>query len=264
MPKLGSNTASSHYPFILFENGCKRAFVHRFNLCMTGFLFLAFVVLTAAGVFVVVARYHDIRSASRVLAALSAWLVYVGLIGYFGVVRNPALRPPGPVFLFVPVVVFLVLFISRALLTARGNHARMIPLWLLLGGQSFRVIVELFIHQLWTEGLVPKMLTFSGANVDIYVGASAPLIAWLATRGRAGMRFALAWNVLGLLALCNVVVRAVGTAPGPLNLIHAEVPDLMIGTFPFMFIPGFFVPLAVMLHVFALKAVSHELRAATD
>ena len=33
------------------------------------------------------------------------------------------------------------------------------------------------------------------------------------------------------------------TAPGPLNLIHAEVPNRMIGTFPFMFIPGFLVPL---------------------
>jgi len=27
------------------------------------------------------------------------------------------------------------------------------------------------------------MLTFEGANVGIYVGASAPLIAWLSTRG---------------------------------------------------------------------------------
>jgi len=75
-----------------------------------------------------------------------------------------------------------------------------------------------------------------GANVDIYVGASAPLFAWLSTRGRLGMKFALAWNVLGLLALTNVVIRAVLTAPGPFNLIHAEVPNLMMGAFPFMFI----------------------------
>jgi len=48
--------------------------------------------------------------------------------------------------------------------------------------------------------------------------------------------------VLGILALTNVVIRAVLTAPGPFNLIHAEVPNLMMGTFPFLFIPGFFVP----------------------
>ena len=45
------------------------------------------------------------------------------------------------------------------------------------------------------------------------------------------MKLALIWNVLGLLSLTNVVIRAVLTAPGPFNLIHAEVPNLMIGTF---------------------------------
>ncbi|HYL93609.1 MAG TPA: hypothetical protein VEW69_10700, partial [Alphaproteobacteria bacterium] len=111
-------------------------------------------------------------------------------------------------------------------------------------------------HQLWLEGVVPKMLTFRGANFDIYVGASSPLIAWLSTRGQLGIRLALVWNVLGLLVLGNVVVRAVLTAPGPLNLIHAEAPNLMISTFPFTFIPGFFVPLAVVLHALALRSSS--------
>ena len=217
-------------------------------------LFLAFVVLMAVGVFAVEARYRDVRRASIVLAVLTGWLIYVGMIGLLGVLRNTAMRPPGPVFLFVPIIGFLFFPVLRTSLTGGQDPARMIPLWLLLGAQSFRVVVELFIHQLWVAGLVPKMLTFSGANVDIYVGATAPLIAWLATRGKVGLRLALGWNVLGLLALCNVVVRAVRTSPGPLNVIHAEVPNLMIGTFPFMFIPGFFVPLAVALHFFALRA----------
>jgi uncharacterized membrane protein len=100
--------------------------------------------------------------------------------------------------------------------------------------------VELFLHQFWIDGLVPKMLTFEGANVDM-----------------------LAWNVLGLLALTNVVIRAVLTALGPFNLIHAEVPNLMMGAFPFMFIPAFFVPLAVVLHVFSIWAIRSRLRTAT-
>jgi hypothetical protein len=66
----------------------------------------------------------------------------------------------------------------------------------------------------------------------------------------------LLWNILGLLSLANVVTRAVLTAPAPLHLIHAEVPNRMIGTFPFMFIPGFFVPLAVVLHVLAIRSLA--------
>jgi hypothetical protein len=63
----------------------------------------------------------------------------------------------------------------------------------------------------------------------------------------------------GLLALLNVVTRAVLTAPGPLNLIHAEVPDRMISTFPFLLIPGFFVPMAVVLHLVAIRAITSRL-----
>jgi hypothetical protein len=67
------------------------------------------------------------------------------------------------------------------------------------------------------------------------------------------------WNYLGLAALANVVVRSALTAPGPLNMIHAEVPNLAIGVFPFTFIAGFFAPLAVILHVLAIRALRARL-----
>ncbi len=225
---------------------------------MTATLFLGFVAMMAAIVVGLVARYLNGRTAFRVLAGLSAWFIYAGLMGYFEVLKNTAMRPPGTAFLLVPVLFFLFLFIVRFSANARIILA--FPLWIILGAQCFRVGVELFLRQLWIGGLVPKMLTFEGANVDIYIGASAPVIAWLSTRGRLGLKLALAWNVLGLLALTNVVTRAVLTSPGPFNVIHAEVPNRMFGTFPFMFIPGFFVPLAVTLHVLAIRAIRSRLR----
>jgi len=229
---------------------------------MTSTLFLGFVAIMATVVIALIARYLNRRAAFRVLAGLSAWFIYAGLLGYFGVIKNTATRPPGIAFIVVPVLLFLILFIVR--LSANARVVLAFPLWIILGAQCFRIGVELFLHQLWIDGLVPKMLTFEGANVDIYIGASAALIAWLSTRGRLGLRIALAWNVLGLLALTNVVVRAVLTTPGPFNLIHAEVPNLMMGTFPFLLIPGFFVPLAVVLHVLAIRAISSRLRTATS
>jgi hypothetical protein len=227
---------------------------------MTAALFLGFLGMMAVIVVAMVARYLHLRTALGVLAGLSVWFIYAGLLGYFGVVKNTAMRPPGITFIVVPVICFLVLFIAR--FSADAGVAPSFPLWILLGIQCFRIGVELFLHQLWINGLVPKMLTFEGANVDIYIGASAPLIAWLSMRGRRGLKLALAWNVLGLLALTNVVTRAVLTSPGPFNLIHSEVPNRMFGAFPFMFIPGFFVPLAVVLHVLAIRAISSRLRTA--
>jgi hypothetical protein len=227
---------------------------------MTATLFLVFLATMVTIVVVFIARYVSRRVAFRVLAGLSAWFIYAGLLGYFGVIRNTAMRPPGIVFLVAPIVLFLFLFIVFMVRSsASARVALAFPLWILLGTQCFRIGVELFLHRLWIDRLVPQMLTFEGANVDIYIGASAPLIAWLSTRGRSGMRIALAWNVLGLLALTNVVIRAVLTAPGPFQLLHAEVPNRMLGAFPFLFIPGFFVPLAVTLHVLAIRAIRNPL-----
>jgi hypothetical protein len=228
---------------------------------MTAILFVAFVAIMAALVVATIARYLGGRAAGWVLAGLLLWITYAGLLGYLGVLKNMTTHPPGIVFLVAPVLLFLLVFLVFVVLSNAGARVALaFPLWILLGAQSFRIGVELFLHQLWIDGLVPKILTFEGANVDIYVAASAALIAWLSTRGRWGLGIALAWNVLGLLAITNVVTRAVLTAPGPLNLIHAEVPNLLLGTFPFLFIPGLFVPLGVVLHLLALRAIVSRLR----
>ncbi len=222
-------------------------------LLMTSALFLGFVLLMAGVVAVLCVRYLGGRTTVRVMIALSGWLLYVGMLGYLGVVANTTMRPPGAALILVPIAAFLVFFASRTAMATRARWPLAFPTPVLIGTQVFRVGVELFIHHLWLAGLVPKMLTFAGANIDIYVGATAPLAAWICTRGQWGRRLALLWNGLGLLALANVVARALLTAPGPLNLIHAEVPNRMIGTFPFVFIPGFFVPLAAVLHLLAIR-----------
>ena len=224
---------------------------------MTSALFLGFVAVMTTFVVAMIGRYINRRAALRVLAGIVVWFLYAGLMGHFGIISNARLRPPGITFILIPVLLFLIIFLVRPSAGARGLPA--FPLWLILGTQCFRVGVELFLHQLWIEGLVPRMMTFKGANIDIYIGLTAPLIAWLSSRGRWGLELARAWNILGLLALLNVVTRAVLTAPGPLNLIHTEVPDRMIGTFPFLLIPGFFVPLAVMLHVLAIRSIRGSL-----
>ena len=224
---------------------------------MTFTLFLGFVALMTTFVVALIDSYINRRAALRVLAGLVVWFLYAGLMAHFDILGNPETRPPGIAFIVGPVLLFLIFFIVRPSASAQGVLA--FPLWLILGTQFFRVGVELFLHQLWIEGLVPRMMTFKGANIDIYIGLSAPLIAWLSTRGGWGLKVAGAWNILGLLALLNVVTRAVLTAPGPLHLIHSEIPDRMIGTFPFLLIPGFFVPLAVVLHLFAIRAIGSRL-----
>jgi len=221
---------------------------------MTATLFIAGAALLAAAVLLAARRYLWAGAARTVTLGLPLWLLYVAGLSKSGVIADASQRPPGALFVILPVFLFIGLFAVRS---ASGSKvAASLPIGLLIGAQAFRVPVELGLHRLWSIGLVPQLMTYEGGNVDILVGLSAPLVAWLAMRSEAGRRLAIGWNVVGLLSLANIVVRSALTAPGPLNLIHAELPNLAIGTFPYTLLAGFFAPLAVLLHVLSLRALS--------
>jgi hypothetical protein len=103
------------------------------------------------------------------------------------------------------------------------------------------------------------MLTYEGANFDIVAGLSAPVVAWLTASRRLSSRLALAWNVFGLVLLANIVVRAILPTPA-LQALVTEVPNRAL-MFPFTFIPGLMAPLALTLHVLAIRALLEGLRA---
>jgi hypothetical protein len=85
---------------------------------------------------------------------------------------------------------------------------------------------------------------------DIIVGLAAlPVAAWLAARGPAARPVVLVWNVLGLLDLIDAIGLAVISSPGPLHLISAEPGMALMGTLPWLLIPGFLVPLLAMTHL---------------
>jgi hypothetical protein len=225
---------------------------------MTAALFLGLVLLVAAGVVAALMQWGSRRAAIALSLVLLAWLAYVGVLGASGVLVNTTLRPPAPLALALPLVGFVAwLAWSRA----GARAALAVPLTVLIGAQVFRIAVELLLHRLWQEGMVPRMLTFEGANFDILVGLSAPLAAWAATRGRAGAAIAMGWSVAGLALLANVVVRAVFTAPGGLHLITSDVPNRLPGVFPYVYLAGFLAPLALVLHVLAIRALRRRLSA---
>ena len=226
-------------------------------MTQTAALFLAFVATLFVTVVLVAAWRLRAHTATAVATGLALWLAYVGVLSRSGLIADTTLRPPAILAIVGPVFVFVLFAVVRS--RSAGRIALAVPLWVLIGLQTYRVGVELFLHRLWAEGLVPRMLTYDGANVDIWIGASAPVAAWIATRGGRGLYAALGWTVAGLMALANVIVRSALTAPGPLHLLDAEVANRAIGTFPYTFIAGFLAPLAVTLHVLALRAIAARL-----
>ncbi|HEY4080154.1 MAG TPA: hypothetical protein VGM81_05615 [Burkholderiaceae bacterium] len=221
-------------------------------------MFLAYVGLVAAVVAGLLARAFQGRAREGAMLGLVIWLAYVGAFSGLGWLRDPGLRPPGMLLLVAPVFTALVLIVG--VLPTGKRLAAALPLAALIGFQVFRVGVELALSELHAQGLAPRLLTLAGGNVEILIGLSAPLIAWLATRGTRGRRIALLWNGLGLLSLINVAARAVLSAPGPLNLLHTEVPNVAFGFFPYGFIPGFMAPLAFATHMLTFRVLRSAAR----
>jgi len=214
-------------------------------------LFASYLFLVVAAVAIVLWRFLPIRHFLIAVAILASWLVCATILGATGVVGRYDHVPPGLVLMVGPIIVVLL---ALALSKPGGVLSAHIPLTLLLGFQVFRIGVELALHHLYSMGLAPRLITLEGGNIEILIAFTAPVAAWLVTRGAAARRLAWTWNLAGLLSLGNVIVRAVLSAPGPLNLIHAEVPDTAILTWPFTFVPGFMAPLAMALHVIAFRA----------
>lgn len=215
--------------------------------------FSAWVVVVALACVATLGRYLPRRDATAGTVALLVWLAWAGGVAASGLMADPTARPPGIAWLAVPSVVAIV----GVLGLGRGGArlAAAVPLALLLGMQVFRVGVEAVLHALHELGRVPSLMTLSGGNVEAVVALAAPVAAWASTRGRTGRRVAWAWNLVGLLSLANVVARGVLSAPGPLQRLSVDVPNVAIGHLPFSYIPGFMVPLALSLHVLAWRAL---------
>ena len=94
------------------------------------------------------------------------------------------------------------------------------------------------------------------AAAVILVGLTAIPLAWLCFMRGARRRFiAVVWNVAGIAILANIVIHALLSAPTPFQVLRTEPPTTIIATLPYIWLPGFLVPLALSLHVASLRTL---------
>lgn len=85
---------------------------------------------------------------------------------------------------------------------------------------------------------------------DIFVGAVAPLVAWLVYRQPDNSRPILwIWNIVGALDLIDAVFLGATSSPGPVRLFFGEPSAAIMTTLPWLLIPGFLVPLLFAVHI---------------
>jgi hypothetical protein len=190
------------------------------------------------------------RLALRLAGGLAGWLGLAAGLAAAGVLSDFEARPPRMVLLLAGT---LVLF---TVATSRPAAARLIaaaPRHWPIGLQAMRVAIELGLWGLFAAGKLPVQMTFEGRNIDIVVGLTAPIVAAGVARGWIGTRGAVAWNVASLGILANIIGIAVTTLPGPLHLDWPGISNMIVTTPPFVWIPTFFVPVALFGHVISLR-----------
>ena len=186
-----------------------------------------------------------------IFIGITAWLILTALIAISGFFTNFATLPPRIALAMVPpIILSVVLLFSKRFTNFLNLLPEAWPIYL----QSFRFPLEVILWLGFLGGSIPFQMTFEGFNFDIIVGLTAYMAGFVFFgRNRYRRLEAIIWNIFGLVLLVNIVSIAIVSTPSPLRIFMNEPANRIIAYFPFIWIPGFLVPLAFALHVFSLK-----------
>lgn len=181
---------------------------------------------------------------------VAAWLGVSTLLAESGVLREFDRRPPP----------FLLLAFGFTLATAALAFSPVgtrlvqgVGIGWLIGFQAFRIPVELWLHRLYQEGVVPVQMTYSGRNFDIVSGILALALGVWAMK-RQPPRWAIwVFNIVGLALLVNIVTVAILSAPTPLRQFFNEPANTFVAYWPYVWLPAFLVQAAWFGHLLVFR-----------
>jgi len=209
------------------------------TLLTVGFLFRAFRNVRPPGL------------ASQLLViVLPFWMILTGFLSSAGFYFKFDAFPPR-IFTFgvLPALLLIAayfIFFSRTFIEKLSFRTLMML-------HVVRIPVELCLLWLFQAALVPRAMTFEGWNFDILSGLTAPLVYWLGFRDRrVNKPILIAWNLLALGLLANIVTIAVLTMPSPIQKLGFEQPNVAVAYTPFIWLPAIIVPIVLFAHLASL------------
>jgi len=197
---------------------------------------------------------EDVRATRRwtlgVLLGAAAWLALTAGLAVAGAFTDVNARPPA-------IAVFLPLVTAGTVALAFSPFGTRLARGLtpagLVGYQALRVGIEGVLHALHGLGVVPVQMTWSGWNFDVVSGGTALLFVLMWKQGLAGRRTLLAWNVLGLLLLLNIVTISVLSMPLPLRAFWNAPSNTFVFHAPWIWLPAFLVQGALLGHLLVFR-----------
>ncbi len=188
--------------------------------------------------------------AKIVVFTIGFWLIFTAILAKGEFFEDTASFPPRIALIgIIPSVIFIVfLFVAY-----RSSFIEKLPLRTLTALHIIRIPVEIVLLWLFQSGSVPRSMTFEGNNFDILSGITAPIICFIAFRGKKVNRPVLiVWNLLALGLLVNIVVSAIISFPSPMQQLSLDQPNTAIMYFPLVWLPTVVVPIVLFSHLASL------------
>jgi hypothetical protein len=195
--------------------------------------------------------YRASNKTNLVLGISMTWLLVHGIIAYSGFYLVSDTIPPRIVYMMAPVLLTIVLlFATKWGRNFIDSMNEVYFTWL----HVIRVPVEIVLWVLFIYKGVPQLMTFEGRNFDILSGVTAPFVAYYGYHKRKlGKTFLLVWNFACLALLLNIVVIAILAAPFFFQRLAFDQPNVAILHFPFIWLPGFIVPVVLFSHLVCIR-----------
>jgi hypothetical protein len=219
------------------------------------YVHIVFILITI----ITVLRFYKAAENSRsTLGIITVWLLIQGFVSFSGFYLVTDGMPPrfllalGP-----PLVLIILLFLSE-----KGRtYLDKFDLESLTYLHSIRIPVEIVLYWLYVNGEIPALMTFEGRNFDILSGISAPVIAYICFKNKfTKYKLLLAWNIICLGLLFNIVVNALLSAPFSFQQFAFEQPNRAVLYFPFIWLPCCVVPVVLLSHLAAIRKIWKELK----
>jgi len=210
---------------------------------------LSFALITALAIF---GFYRSTKSKTVLIGtlALTALSGVLALVEFYDVPN--AMPPRLPVVILPAVIGMLWFFFSdkgRAILDSMDMKVMTYT-------HTVRVPVELVILGLFMYGAMPESMTFEGRNFDVLSGLTAPLMGYLGYQRKTLSKGALiAWNIVCLALVTQVVVTGIFAAPSVLQQIDFDQPNVAVLYFPYVWLPAVVVPIVMLGHLAAIRAL---------
>jgi hypothetical protein len=218
-------------------------------------LFTATTVLTLVMFFFTLKRSANPRVSARagfIILVLALWLVLQGALSYlnFYSTHTRDLPPRFPLLIAPAVLTIIILF----LLPSGRRFIDSLPLSTITWTNIVRIPVEFVLYGLFIMGEVPQLMTFAGRNFDILAGITAPFIAWYGFHKKTMKPgLILAWNIVCLVLLLNIVINAAFSAPFAFQQFAFDQPNVAVLHFPYSWLPGFIVPVVFFGHLVSIR-----------